>query len=208
MSLEDDTLHKRAHHEAIRLAFQAHGILLGAVVAVAPRAALRGAAPKRVRRGRQAGAGEGDARGPALAHEPAAAHGDERADLRSRRHARGGGEPSARGAAARAVRAAHERRRARAGAHARRRFATPGRRDGRVTGRADDQRRGAHVRRRARASRRDRLRREAGGGCARGGTRGRADARARSRTSSCNAGKGQKVLERMRFSCGGGLRAA
>jgi hypothetical protein len=53
MSLEDDTLHKRAHHEAIRLAFTAHGILLGAVVAVAPRAALRGAAPKRVRRGRK-----------------------------------------------------------------------------------------------------------------------------------------------------------
>ena len=51
MSLEDDALHKRAHHEAIRLAFQAHGILLGAVVAVAPRASLRGAAPKRVRRG-------------------------------------------------------------------------------------------------------------------------------------------------------------
>lgn len=51
MSLEDDVLHKRAHHEAIRLAFQAHGILLGSVVAVAPRASLRGAAPKRVRRG-------------------------------------------------------------------------------------------------------------------------------------------------------------
>ena len=40
MSLEDDALHKRAHHEAIRLAFQAHGILLGAVVAVAPRAVV------------------------------------------------------------------------------------------------------------------------------------------------------------------------
>jgi hypothetical protein len=49
MSLEDDALYKRAHHEAIRLAFQAHGILLGAVVAVAPRAALKGAAPKRVK---------------------------------------------------------------------------------------------------------------------------------------------------------------
>lgn len=53
MSLEDDTLHKRAYHEAIRLAFQAHGILLGAVVAVAPRATLRGSAPKRVKRGRR-----------------------------------------------------------------------------------------------------------------------------------------------------------
>jgi hypothetical protein len=53
MSLEDDALYGRAHHEAIRLAFQAHGILLGAVVTVAPRAALRGAAPKRVRRGRK-----------------------------------------------------------------------------------------------------------------------------------------------------------
>lgn len=53
MTLEDDALHKRAHHEAIRLAFRAHGILLGAVVAVAPRASLRGAAPKRVRRGRK-----------------------------------------------------------------------------------------------------------------------------------------------------------
>ena len=49
MSLEDDALHGRAHHEAIRLAFQAHGILLGSVVAVAPRASLRGSAPKRVR---------------------------------------------------------------------------------------------------------------------------------------------------------------
>ena len=49
MSLEDDALHARAHHEAIRLAFASHGILLGSVVAVAPRATLRGAAPKRVR---------------------------------------------------------------------------------------------------------------------------------------------------------------
>ena len=53
MSLEDDALHGRAHHDAIRLAFRAHGILLGSVAAVAPRAALRGAAPKRVR-GRKA----------------------------------------------------------------------------------------------------------------------------------------------------------
>ena len=53
MSLEDDSLHKRSHHEAIRLAFQAHGILLGSVVSVTPRSALRGAAPKRVRRGRK-----------------------------------------------------------------------------------------------------------------------------------------------------------
>src|SRR5687768_6721534 len=53
MSLEDDALYGRRHHEAIRVAFQAHGILLGAVVAVAPRATLRGAAPKRVRKGRQ-----------------------------------------------------------------------------------------------------------------------------------------------------------
>lgn len=50
MSLEDDALFGRAHHEAIRVAFKAHGILLGAVVSVAPRAALRGAAPKLVRR--------------------------------------------------------------------------------------------------------------------------------------------------------------
>ena len=48
MSLEDDALHGRAHHEAIRLAFRAHGILLGSVVTLAPRATLRGAAPKRV----------------------------------------------------------------------------------------------------------------------------------------------------------------
>jgi len=49
MSLEDDALHARAHHEAIRVAFRAHGILLGSAVAVSPRAALRGSAPKRVR---------------------------------------------------------------------------------------------------------------------------------------------------------------
>ena len=53
MSLEDDSLYGRRHHEAIRLGFQAHGILLGAVVSVAPRATLRGAAPKRVRKGKQ-----------------------------------------------------------------------------------------------------------------------------------------------------------
>ncbi|HVF62555.1 MAG TPA: hypothetical protein VNE58_00990 [Casimicrobiaceae bacterium] len=52
MSLEDDALFGRKHHEAIRLGFKAHGVLLGAVVAVAPRAALRGSAPKRVKKAR------------------------------------------------------------------------------------------------------------------------------------------------------------
>ena len=49
MSLEDAALHGGAHHEAIRLAFRAHGVLLGPVAEVAPRATLRGGVPKRVR---------------------------------------------------------------------------------------------------------------------------------------------------------------
>ncbi len=52
MTLEDETLHARKYHEAIRLAFKAHGILLGSAAAVSPRTALKGAAPKLVRRAR------------------------------------------------------------------------------------------------------------------------------------------------------------
>jgi hypothetical protein len=46
MTLEDESLDGGRHHEAIRLAFQSHGILLGSVAAVAPRAELRGSAPR------------------------------------------------------------------------------------------------------------------------------------------------------------------
>jgi hypothetical protein len=46
MTLEDEALHKGRHHEAIRLAFKAHGILLGSVAALAPRSMLDGPAPK------------------------------------------------------------------------------------------------------------------------------------------------------------------
>lgn len=46
MTLEDDALSGGRHHEAIRLAFKAHGILLGSVAALAPRAMLEGPAPK------------------------------------------------------------------------------------------------------------------------------------------------------------------
>jgi hypothetical protein len=54
MTLEDEAIHRGQHHEAIRLAFRAHGIMLGSVAAVAPRAELRGAAP-RFRRKAKAG---------------------------------------------------------------------------------------------------------------------------------------------------------
>jgi hypothetical protein len=46
MTLEDDALHRGRHHDCIRLAFEAHGILLGSVAALAPRAILHGPAPK------------------------------------------------------------------------------------------------------------------------------------------------------------------
>jgi hypothetical protein len=46
MTLEDAQLYRGRHHEAIRLAFRRHGILLGSVAAIAPRAALSGAPPR------------------------------------------------------------------------------------------------------------------------------------------------------------------
>ena len=46
MTLEDDAIHGGRNHEAIRLAFKAHGILLGSVAALAPRSMLEGPAPK------------------------------------------------------------------------------------------------------------------------------------------------------------------
>jgi hypothetical protein len=46
MTLEDDAIHRGRHHEAIRLAFKGHGILLGSVAALAPRSMLDGPAPK------------------------------------------------------------------------------------------------------------------------------------------------------------------
>ena len=46
MTLEDDAIHAGRNHEAIRLAFKAHGILLGSVAAVTPRSMLNGPAPK------------------------------------------------------------------------------------------------------------------------------------------------------------------
>jgi hypothetical protein len=51
MTLEDEALHGGRHHDAIRLAFKRHGILLGSVAAIAPRAALRGEAPSPRRAG-------------------------------------------------------------------------------------------------------------------------------------------------------------
>ena len=51
MTLEDEHLHAGKHHEAIRLAFKRHGILLGSVAALAPRAALKGKAPQLNRAG-------------------------------------------------------------------------------------------------------------------------------------------------------------
>jgi hypothetical protein len=46
MTLEDDAIHGGRNHEAIRLAFKAHGILLGSVAALAPRSMLEGPAPR------------------------------------------------------------------------------------------------------------------------------------------------------------------
>jgi len=46
MTLEDDAIHGGRNHESIRLAFKAHGILLGSVAALAPRSMLDGPAPK------------------------------------------------------------------------------------------------------------------------------------------------------------------
>ena len=123
------------------LGFEAHGILLGAVVAVAPRArcvALHRSA-----------SGEGSSAILATAtlqdlrsRMSLPAHATMRVrDLRARRHAGGGSEPSACSAAAWTVREARQRRRARARARARRDVAAHCRGDGRVAGSADDQRR-------------------------------------------------------------------
>ena len=51
MTLEDEHLNAGKHHDAIRLAFKRHGILLGSVAALAPRAALKGKAPQLTRDG-------------------------------------------------------------------------------------------------------------------------------------------------------------
>lgn len=47
MTLEDEAVHGGRHHDALRRAFGAHGILLGSVAAVAPRTLLDGPAPRR-----------------------------------------------------------------------------------------------------------------------------------------------------------------
>ena len=44
MTLEDEHLYGGKHHDAIQLAFKRHGILLGSVAVLAPRAALKGKA--------------------------------------------------------------------------------------------------------------------------------------------------------------------
>lgn len=46
MTLEDEARHRGRHHESIRSAFAAHGILLGSFAALAPRSLLHGAAPR------------------------------------------------------------------------------------------------------------------------------------------------------------------
>jgi hypothetical protein len=46
MTLEDNVLHRGAHHDAIRAAFGAHNILLGSNAVLAPRTSLKGGAPK------------------------------------------------------------------------------------------------------------------------------------------------------------------
>ena len=46
MTLEDNVLHRGAHHDAIRAAFGAHDILLGSNAVLAPRTSLKGGAPK------------------------------------------------------------------------------------------------------------------------------------------------------------------
>ena len=46
MTLEDNVLHRGAHHDAIRDAFGAHNILLGSNAVLAPRTSLQGGAPK------------------------------------------------------------------------------------------------------------------------------------------------------------------
>jgi hypothetical protein len=51
MTLEDEHLYRGNHHDAIQAAFRRHGILLGSVAAVAPRAVLKGGAPKLKRKG-------------------------------------------------------------------------------------------------------------------------------------------------------------
>ncbi len=51
MTLEDDAANAGRHHEAIRLAFKAHGVLLGSVAAVAPRSVLHGPPPARAAAG-------------------------------------------------------------------------------------------------------------------------------------------------------------
>ena len=52
MQLEDDAINGGRHREAIKAAFRKHGIQLSAMAAVTPRSALKGAAPATARPGR------------------------------------------------------------------------------------------------------------------------------------------------------------